>query len=119
MAEFSHIRVDQRDEITVVQLLDSHLVDRFSLIELHDELASLIDESRPHRLLLGFGYVRKFGSEAVNVLLRIHETIKSQDGQVHICDVPNGVREVFKILRLDGTVFHIAGTMAEGLESFG
>lgn len=118
MSPFKHLRVEQRENVTVIHLLDSHLLDRVLLNELYDELVSYINENQPSQLLLSFGYVLRFGTEAVNCMLRARRCVAAYQGELRLCDMQDGIHEIFKVLRLDGAVFNIYGSTADAITAF-
>ena len=115
MSAFVHLRVERRNNVTVVHLADSHLLDRVLLHELHDELISLIEAAQPEQVLISFGYVQRLGTEAVNTLLATRKRIGAYGGEMRLCDLHNGIHEIFKVLQLDGSVFNIHTSTADAL----
>ena len=118
MTPFVHIRVEQRDNVTVVHLLDSYLLDRVLLHDLHEELVRLIEESQPQHLLISFASVLRFGTEAVNTLLQARKRIATYGGETRLCDMREGIQEIFKILHLDRDIFTIFGSTADAIATF-
>lgn len=118
MAGFKHLRVEQRDHVTVIHLLDSHLLDRVVLNELYEELTRFLNTFQPPHVLVSFGYVLRFGTEAVNCLLRTRKCLAAYGGELRLCDMQAGIHEIFKVLQLEGTVFSIHGSTAEALTAF-
>jgi anti-anti-sigma factor len=118
MSAFVHLRVERRNNVTVVHLADSHLLERVLLNELHDELVSLIEVTRPEQVLISFGYVQRLGTEAVNTLLTTRKRIGAYGGQMRLCDLHKSIHEIFKVLQLDGSVFNIYTSTAEALATF-
>lgn len=103
----SRFAVEERDDALLIRFLDGHLLDRLLLNEVQDELAACIATHRPQVLLISFSSVRRFGSEAVNLLLKAQKAIAEYGGEVRLTDMGEDVHAVFKILRLDGDVFKI------------
>ena len=118
MSAFVHLRVEQRNNVTVVHIADSQLLDRVLLDELHEELISLTEASQPEQVLISFGYVQRLGTEAVNTLLTTRKRIAAYGGEMRLCDLHDGIHEIFKVLQLDGSVFNIDTSTAEALATF-
>ena len=118
MNEFTHFRIDQRENVTVVQLLDSHLLDRLVINELRDELIRFIKTRSPQLMLINFDCVLRFGTEAVNLLLLAQRQVAASGGEMRLCGMHEGIQEIFKVLRLEGPVFSIFSSKDDALATF-
>lgn len=64
-------------------------------------------------LVISFQHVSHITSLTISTLLRIQRFATDRGIGLSLTDVSDGMREVFRILRLDGTVLSIEGTYAE------
>ena len=115
MTPFVHLRVEQRANVTVVHLLDRSLLNRVVLDDLHEELNRLIEELQPQHLLISFAYVVRFGTEAVNTLLQARKRVAALGGELRLCDVREGIQEIFKVLHLGRDIFPIFRSTADAI----
>ncbi len=118
MREFHHFKLQHQEKALVVHLADTKLFDSLALNELRDELVEVIDHLQPMRMLINFGAVSHCSSEVINILLRVKEKMDSYGGQLRFCGMSKSLREVYKILKLDGRVFQILETAQDAMESF-
>ena len=65
--------------------------------------------------MINFGAVTHCPSEVITGLLRARKRLTPLEGDMKICGMKDQIREVFKMMNLDGTVFHIYGTAAEAV----
>lgn len=118
MRDFKHFRVQMQESATVLHLADTKLFDSLDLNELREELVELAEKLKPNRLLINFGAVTHCSSEVINILLRVKEVVDSYGGQLKFCGMSKNLREVYKLLNLDGRVFKIYDTANEALTQF-
>lgn len=118
MNAYEHFEVAQQDGVTVIQLSDAHLLDRVCLNELCIELEGFISSNCPSPLVISFGKVTRFGTEAVNVMLLTHKQVAQYGGEVRLSDMDRGIREIFTVLRLERTVFNIVDSTANAVAAF-
>jgi anti-sigma B factor antagonist len=102
----SRIEVCEGPSHAVVRFLDQTLIEEQLIEEVDEQLQSVVQERHGTNLLLDFAQVRLLGSAVLPVLIRLRKTIKTQNGQLKLCNMTAEVREVFAITRLD-TIFDI------------
>lgn len=118
MAEFKHFRWEKSGDVVVLHLVDTELFDRLIINELHDEVMLFLKTYKIPKLLINFGSVRSLSSETLNALLKARDWIVGNDGTIKFCDMRDSIRQVFKVTNLDGTMFHIYGSMHEAMDAF-
>ncbi|PAY17515.1 anti-anti-sigma factor [Rhodopirellula sp. SM50] len=106
MSDQKLFQVTQHDDVTVIHPPTS-LGDREQIFEFSDELTKFVDEHKPKKLQFNFEYVNFFGTEAISSLIRVQKRVAAYGGRLNLCGMTKDLREIFKILRLDGPVFHI------------
>ena len=117
--EFKRFEVQQIQDVTVVHLSDPRLSDALDVSHMEEELLRLVDERQPPKLLVNFGRVIHCSTSVINALLRAKKKLIAQGGKLKLCGMRDTLREAYRILNLDGTVFEIYDSAAEGLWTFG
>ena len=54
----------------------------------------------------------------INAMLLVKKKLLSADGEVKLCNVSDGIRHVYQMLNLDGTVFEIHDSLPQALQAF-
>ena len=116
--EYVHIDVEDIEGVTVFRLRGSNFFDRQVILEAQDEMVAYVREHEPERLLIDFGRVRSFSSEAINAILRVREYVIANESQLKLCDMSDSIRQAYKVTNLDGVLFEIHGSMRDALDSF-
>ena len=116
--ESKYFRRELVDGVTVVTLDGRQVLDREKLAELREEMTQLVDQERPQKLLVDFDGLQYCTSEFIGVLIRAHRQLSKESGRVDLCNLQSTIREVFKTLNLDGTMFHIHPSRKEALKAF-
>lgn len=114
MNSYQHITIDRVEGAVVIRLADAELLERDVFPELLDELTDVVQRERPPVAIISFEFVRRLSSEAVSVLLRARKEVESYGGRVYLCEMRKEIREIFRVLRLD---FSIYDTLNEALDA--
>jgi|CXWL01.1.fsa_nt_gi anti-anti-sigma regulatory factor len=117
-SEYEHLRVRREDEVLVVELIDPKLFDTITVTQLQDELLRLVDAERPRKAIVDFGRVVHCSTAVINGLLRAKRRIIANGGELKLCGMTVGIRDAYKMLNLDGTVFQIHDTLADAALAF-
>ena len=67
---------------------------------------------------MDFNKVRRFGSEATGVLIRVVQRLRTQDGDMKLCSMSHNVQEIFTICRLIPGMFELYESEAAALDAF-
>ena len=120
MTTYRHFDWERIGDVLVVRLVDRRLADTMSVNELQDELLHLIEREPTKKLLVNFNQVTQCSTSVINGLLRAKKRLLAEGagGHVKLCEMHPLIREAYKLLNLDGTVFHIHDTEAEALAGF-
>ncbi len=119
MSEYTRFRVVDRGDVLIVRLLDPTLFDTLAISELEEELLQLLGERSPRKVLVSFAGVIHCSTAVINGLLRAKKKLVPAGGQLKLCAMTDTVREAYRILNLEGTVFEIYDSEQEALESLG
>jgi anti-anti-sigma regulatory factor len=113
MTKYQHFNVEQDKGVTVATLTDPELLDRLLTNELQDELIKFVEAEKPSQLIISFQEVRRCSTEIINALLRSRKRMSAHDGKLQLCQMRDEIREVFRLLNLEGTVFNIYKTVSD------
>lgn len=118
MAGCEHFKVQQEGDVTIVQLLDPRLFDTLMVSELQDELVEYLDNERPMKVVVDFDSVTHCSTAVINGLLRAKKHLLQWGGQLKLCSMEDTIREAYRLLNLDGTVFHICDSKPDAISAF-
>ena len=118
MADFQHFSVQPVDDVTVVQVLVPRLSDSLTVSEFQDELLAMIEADLPKKLVVSFKGVQHCSTAVINSLLRAKKCLVVEDARLRICGMSANMRDAYRMLNLDGTVFDIDDTLDESLAAF-
>ncbi len=118
MSDYKHFRVEDVDGTTVLYLASAEYSDRLVINELQDEMVEFVQDAMPTRLLISFGPVIRMSSETIGALIRVRDWIVGNDNHLKLCDMHTSIRQIFKIMNLDGRMFEIHESMPQALEAF-
>ena len=91
-------------DVTVVNFVDRKILDEQNIQIIGDQLNSLVDEEGQRdckKFLLNFSNVEYLSSAALGKLIALNKKIKGIGGKLVLCNINDGIREVFEITRLD------------------
>jgi len=118
MTSFQFFDVRQSGEITELRLKDPSFFDLIQNELLRNAIVEFIQQRRPSKLLLDFSDVRYCSSPVIGVILDAQRHLVSEGYQMKLCGMNDAVRDNFKILKLDGTVFDIHTTKDDAANAF-
>ena len=119
MMKYPHFDVHPQKDVLVIQLVDPRLFDAMVVNELQEDLLAIIEKEKPRKVLVSFAGVSHCSTAVINGLLRAKKRLMANGGQIKLCQMHPIIREAYRLLNLDGTVFHIHDTEAEALTAFG
>ncbi len=118
MADFHHLSVQSVDGVTVVQVLTPKLSDSLTVSEFQDELLEVIESELPTKVVISFKGVLHCSTAIINGLLRAKKRLLAHEGSLRLCGMDEVVRDAYRMLHLDGTVFDIDDKLEESLAAF-
>ena len=101
----------------IVHLHNESVLTMESLEETKRELFDMVETAKPLHLIVNFASVQRCSSAAVNVLLHLYVDIKATQTQMSLCGVRDSIREVFRVLSLEGKVFKIYDSVQTALRA--
>ncbi len=117
MAEPKTFDVSVSDGVTVIRFSED-LFELHNVASLREELIALITQEMPTKVLVNFDRVRKFGSEAIGILLDAAKRVRGNDGDVRLCSMSKLIAEVFKTCGLVPKKFQVYASSGEGISSY-
>lgn len=119
MSKYKHFEVETIRDVSVLRLIDPQLFDTLIVTELQDELIDFVEAATPGKVLINFSNVSHCSTAVINSLLRTKKRLIRDNGRLKLCGMRDGLREAYKMLNLDGTVFDIVDNPSDGIQAFG
>ncbi|MCA9120386.1 MAG: STAS domain-containing protein [Planctomycetaceae bacterium] len=116
--DYQHLVVRHEGDVLVIELIDPKLFDTTTVTQLQDELLSLVDAERPDKAIVDFGRVVHCSTAVINGLLRAKKRILANGGRLKLCGMTSGIRDAYRMLNLDGTVFQIHDNVENAVLAF-
>jgi anti-anti-sigma factor len=118
MSDFHHFRVRHADDVLIVELVDPLLFDVAIVMAWQEEFLRLVDLELPKRAIVDFSQVEHCSTSVVNGLLSAKKRITRNGGQIKLCGMVEPIRDAYRMLNLDGTVFLIYETIDDAVAAF-
>ncbi len=116
MQSLRYIKVQRYNDVLVAELVESILRGAIQTEILKLELQQVLAEGTP-TLVVDFRNVKMISSNVVECLLAIQHRAKQLDIKLKLCEMSRELREVFRTLNLDGSVFEIVDTTQSALRN--
>lgn len=107
MAQFRHFDVRHCDDINELCLADTTFFDVREYGELQDELLAFVEMYRPKQLVVNFDRVKYCSTALIAGVLHGRSRLDAIGGDLVLCGMCEPVRDTFRMLKLDDSVFHI------------
>jgi anti-sigma B factor antagonist len=91
----------QADNIAVVTILESRILDETNIQEIGKALMDLVKKQYMIKMIIDLGEVKYLSSAVLRQFIAVYKAIKEEKGDLKLCRVNPEVREVFKITQLD------------------
>ena len=114
----SRLAVQDFNDVTLVTLNETSVVDLQLIENIRRELFDLVDKQNRKKLVVDLSKVQHLSSSALGVLIPLHEKTQKLKGQLVLCGVNPNIMKVFKITRLD-KIFSFKRTESDALSEFG
>ena len=89
------------DNVAVVTILESRILDENNINEIGRELMELVTKRYMIKMIIDLGEVKYLSSAVLRQFIALYKKIKEEKGDLKLCRVAPEVREVFKITQLD------------------
>jgi anti-sigma B factor antagonist len=117
MADFKTFEVKQVGPVTLIQPRELEIVGRNLINDLADDLIEYVRKEKPTNIVVSLKRVTRYSSEAIGGLIRMERRVRSEGGRVKLC-MNDELRDLFKVTRLDGTLFEIFSSESDAVASF-
>ena len=117
MTSRSRFQVEKNGKVIVLRVTGESLMAP-DAEELCEQLLAFVAARQPQQMVVNFSDVTRCSTAVINALLLVKKRLLSADGEVKLCGVRDGIRHVYRILNLDGTVFQIHDTLDEAVRAF-
>jgi anti-sigma B factor antagonist len=118
MSAFKTFRVETNDGVAVVRFSQHTLLGHGLIGDLRSEFFAFIDAESPQKMLIDFTDVEFCSTEVISLLLNIKRRLAKHNGRLKLSSMKDNVREVFRMLNIEKTVFDIHDSTNEALASF-
>jgi anti-anti-sigma factor len=118
MSEYKCFKVAISGDVTEVHVKKEELSDLVLQNKFHEELMDLIRSQQPGKLLVSFQPVRYCATSIINSLVAARKETAAYGGRLRLCEMSVPVREAFKTLNLDGTLFEILDSLTDARAEF-
>ena len=81
--------------------------DTSPISSIHREMSQLVESQQPEKLVVDFHDITRCTSQTVEALLHAQKLLKQFGGNMTLSGVSDQIRDVFRILNLDGKVFKV------------
>jgi anti-anti-sigma factor len=118
MSDYEHFRIRNVDDVLIIELVDPKLFDVSIVMAWQEELLRLVDRELPTRAIIDFSRVEHCSTSVINGLLSAKKRISRNGGVLKLCGMIETIRDAYRMLNLDGTVFQIYDTVDDALSAF-
>ena len=109
--------VVQADNVAVVSLLESRILDEGNIAEIGRQLMDLVTRQYMIKMVIDLGEVKYLSSAVLRQFIALYKAIVQEKGDLKLCRVGPEIREVFKITQLDKMI-EIHDNLDSAINSF-
>ena len=118
MADYPHFALLRDDDVLTIQLIDPKLFDTATIAQLQEDLLDLVEREQPQRAVVDFSRVSHCSTAVINGLLRAKKRLQANGGQLKLSGMIDPIRDSYRMLNLDGTVFQLYNTLEDAIAAF-
>ena len=111
------IETQQMEDVTVLRISGVEVRGRLISDELPDELDQLSQQQQSEKLVVSLGKLNCVTSDVINALIKLRGRLIAAGGSIGLCAMKTTVRDSFRLMNLDGTLFAIHDTEAEAINA--
>jgi anti-sigma B factor antagonist len=108
------LRVQKQNDVAVVSFVTSRILDQSNVQQLGEEFDALVDDYQLGKIVLNFQNVSYMSSAVMGKLVGLLKKTKSAAGRLVLCNIEEGIYEIFEIMRFD-KMFDIRATEDEAV----
>jgi anti-sigma B factor antagonist len=117
MSPCKELRIEQIDDVTVIQFREAWIHGLPEIEVLGEELYHLVETENRTKLLMDFSDVEFLSSSALGKIIRLYGKVKARNGCMSLCNLRPQILEVFLVCKLD-RLFNISRDRTEALTTF-
>ena len=106
-----YFSVDRREDAIIATITDAHLNSAALADFITLELLEML-KTGPVLLVIDFQNVKSISSSAIDGFLHV---VRQSNVPLRLCSMSASLREIFRIIKLDGTVFEIFDSVEDAL----
>ncbi len=107
MPHYKHFGIREHGDFTELQLNDTSYYSTPDYADLHAELSEFIEQQQPSNLIVTFDQIRYCSTALISGMVNAQNRLDGQGGKLKLCGMSEAVRNAFRSLGMDGTVFQI------------
>jgi len=119
MPSYKRFETKQHDDVTEIRLIDRKLSDLLLQDELTDEFTDFATNEQPEKVVVNFDNVVYCNTSTIDALIQLRKRVNARCAPIKLCHLSQPIRDAFRALNLDGTLFEIHDTIDEANHSFG
>lgn len=96
----SQLMVQRLADVSVIEFMQSALLDQASVDRIHRELDAIVAAQEVPKLVISFEGVKHISSAMLGVLIAMHRKTTAKHGGLRLASIPASIFEVFKITNL-------------------
>ena len=93
--------IKSKDQTAIVSLKAGSITDADQIEKIHNRINSLVEETKPKKLIIDFQSVRFFSSQMLGMLVELRTKLQNYNTEVLISAINPQLHRVFKITNLD------------------
>jgi anti-sigma B factor antagonist len=108
------LRVQKQNDVAVITFVTSRILDQSNVQQLGEEFEALVDDYQLGKIVLNFQNVSYMSSAVMGKLVGLLKKVKAAAGRLVLCNIEEGIYEIFEIMRFD-KMFDIRATEDEAV----
>lgn len=104
--------------VTLASIANASMLDSRAIDATGEALYQLVDKQNRRKIIVDFSDVRFLSSQAIGVIISMHQKTKKIKGELVLCGVREEIMKVFKITSLDKLLTFLPNDKA-ALKKFG
>ena len=117
MSTYHYFITEESTQAMIVHITEPRMSGQVNAEIFRLELAQLVADTAPRNLIIDFHSVKMISSSFVAALILSKKHLDRDRVSLFLCDMPGSVREVYRILNLEGTMFDIFDSVPSALRA--
>jgi anti-anti-sigma regulatory factor len=117
VSNYRYFITEESTQAIIVHITESRMSSEVISEIFRLELARLVADTAPRNLIVDFHSVTMISSSFISALIVLRNQLDRDRVSLLLCDMPVSIREVYRTLNLEGTVFDIFDSVPSALRS--